>query len=163
MKNKLLASGLILLVAVNVSALLTFAYHRWVKPKGEWQAASPASPICIEKHLSLSGEQEKCVRDIRFSFDQETEGIHAQIQEKRIALIEEMKKDVPDMASVDKLIEEISQLQTEIQKKAVLNLFKEKQVLTPEQKEKFLQMFEDHVCSREKKARRDSPGAANFR
>jgi len=71
------------------------------------------------------------------------------MQEKRRAVVEEMKKESPDSALIDRLIEEISRLQAEIQKKAVLNLMKEKEVLTPEQKATFFRMFEDHVCPRE--------------
>jgi Spy/CpxP family protein refolding chaperone len=117
----------------------------------------------FERHLCLSGEQEKCIKDIHFAFDSEIGGVQAQMREKRRAMVEEMKKESPDSTLIDKLIEEISRLQAELQKKAVLNLLKEKEVLTPEQKAAFFRMFEDHVCPREKGAGYGSAGAGDAR
>lgn len=163
MKKRLLALGLILLVVINVSALLTFAYNRWLRAPGKHPAANSAGATSLERHLCLSGEQEQCIKDIRFSFDSETGGIQAQMREKRRAMVEEMKKESPDSASIDKLIEEISRLQAEIQKKAALNLLKEKELLTPEQKATFFRMFEDHVCHREKGAGHGPAGTGDAR
>lgn len=163
MKEKLWKVGLILLIVINVSALLTFAYNRWLREAGERPAASPALADPLTGQLCLSGHQEKCIRDIRFAFDSEIGKIQAQMREKRRAMVEEMKRESPDSASIDKLIEEISVLQAEIQKKAVLNLLKEKEVLTPEQKETFFRMFEDHVCPREKGAGHGSSGEDDAR
>jgi len=78
----------------------------------------------------------------------EIKDIRYQMQEKKKALIKEMRKESPDMASIDRLIEEINRLQAEVQKKAVLNIFQEKKILTPEQKERFFRMLENHVCPR---------------
>jgi len=152
MTKKLWTIGLILLVVINVSALLTFAYNRWFRVTGERPAAG---------QLCLSGEQEKCIKDIRLSFDAETEAIQAQMLEKRRAMVKELKEEPPDSAKLDKLIEEIGRLQAEIQKKAVFNLLKEKEVLTDEQKETFFRIFEDHVCPREKGTDRDSAASGH--
>jgi Spy/CpxP family protein refolding chaperone len=163
MKKRLLALGFILLVVINVSALLTFAYNRWFRAPGRTPAADSAGATSFERHLCLSGEQERCIKDIRFSFDSEIGKIQAQMREKRRAMVEEMKKESPDNASIEMLIEEISGLQAEIQKKAVLNLLKEKEVLTPGQKATFFRMFEDHVCPREKGAGHGSSRAGDTR
>jgi Spy/CpxP family protein refolding chaperone len=163
MKKRLLTFGLILLVVINVSALLTFAYNRWFRAPGSLPAEGSGLADAFERHLCLSGEQEKCIRDIRFSFDSEIGDVQAQMREKRRAMVEEMKKESPDSTLIDKLIEEISRLQAELQKKAVLNLLKEKEVLTPEQKAAFFRMFEDHVCPREKGASHGSAGAGDAR
>jgi len=161
MIKRLWTVGLILLVVINVSALLTFAYHRWFGAPGERLAASPAMSAPLTRQLCLSGEQEKCIRDIRLSFDSEIGDIQARMREKKRAMVEEMKKESPDGASIDKLIEDISRLQAEIQKKAVLNLLKEKEVLTDEQKATFFRIFEDHVCPREKGTDRDSAASGH--
>jgi len=161
MTKRLWILGLILLVVINVSALLTFAYNRWVRVSGERPAASPALADLFTRQLCLSGEQEKCIRDIRFHFDSDFADVQARMQEKKRAMVEEMKKESPDGATIDKLIEEISRLQAEIQKKAVLNLLKEKEVLTDEQKSMFFRIFEDHVCPREKGTGRSSAAAGH--
>ena len=161
MKKRLWTSGLILLVVINVSALLTFAYNRWLREPGERPAASPAMAARLTRQLCLSGEQEKCIRDIQFSFDSEIEDVQARMQDKRRAMVEEMKKESPDSATIDKLIEDISRLQVEIQKKAVLNLLKEKDALTDEQKATFFRIFEDYVCPRKNGPDRNSAAAGH--
>lgn len=163
MKKKLWTLGLILIIVINISAMVTFAYNRWVREPGGPPTVSPALADTFTRQLCLSGHQERCIRDFRFAFDAEIGKIQAQMQEKRRAMVEEMKRESPDSASIDKLIEEISVLQAEIQKKAVLNLLKEKEVLTPEQKETFFRMFEDHVCPREKGTGHGSSGEDDAR
>ena len=158
MKN-LRRLGLFLLIIINISALLTFAYNRWVREPGGPPTASPFLASTFTRQLCLSGQQEKCIKDFRFAFDSEISDIQARIQEKRRAMVEELKKGSPDGVTLDKLIEDISRFQAEIQKKAVLNLLKEKEVLTDEQKATFFRLFEDHVCPREEGASRDSAAA----
>ena len=159
MKKKLGRLALILLIVINVSALLTFAYNRWVREPAGQPTARPVLTETFKRELCLNGHQEKCFKDFRFAFDAEISDIQARMQEKRRALVEELKKESPDGAALDKLIEDISRLQAEIQKKAVENLLKEKEVLTEEQKATFFRLFEDRVCPRQEGAGRDS-GAA---
>lgn len=159
MKKKLGRLALLLLIVVNVSALLTFAYNRWVRAPGGPRAASSGLAGTFSRELCLSGPQEKCIEDFRFAFDSEITGIQAQLREKRLAMVEELKKESPDGATLDKLIEDTSRLQAEIEKKAVENLLKEKEILTDEQKATFFRLFEEHVCPREQGVGRDSAGA----
>ncbi len=147
MRNKLPALGLVLLVIINITALVTFAYQRWVQPKGAAPSGLPASHVCLEESLSLNGTQKKCLKRIRLSFGQEAEAVQARLVAKRKALVDEIKSETPDMAAVGRLVDEIGGLQTEIQKAAIAHLIKEKQVLTPEQKEIFFRLFENHVCA----------------
>ncbi|MCK7483919.1 MAG: periplasmic heavy metal sensor [Candidatus Moduliflexus flocculans] len=148
-----------LLIVVNVSALLTFAYNRWVREPGGPRPARSVLADAFSRELCLSGTQEKCIKDFRFAFDSEIGGIQAQLREKRLAMVEELKKGSPDGATLDKLIEDTSRLQAEIEKKAVENLLKEKEVLTDEQRATFFRLFEEHVCPREQGAGRNSAGA----
>ena len=159
MKKKLGRLALLLLIVINVSALLTFAYNRWVREPAGQPTASPVLAETFTRELCLNGQQEKCIKDFRFAFDSEISDIQARMQEKRRALVEELKNGSPDGATLNKLIEDMSRLQAEIQKKAVLNLLKEKEVLTDEQKATFFRLFEDHVCPREEGAGRDSAAA----
>ena len=161
MIKRLRKLGLMFLVVINVSALLTFAYNRWVRATGEQPVTGQALAESFSKQLCLNGEQKKCIKDIRFSFDAETGNIQVQMQEKRRAIVEELKKESPDGMTLDKLIEDMSRLQAEIQKKAVLNLLKEKDLLTDDQKATFFRIFEDRVCPREKGTDRNSAAAGH--
>ena len=159
MKKKLGRLALLLLIVINVSALLTFAYNRWVREPGGPPTAGAVLAGTFTRQLCLSGQQEKCIKDFRFAFNTEISDIQARMQEKRRAMVEELKKGSPDGATLDKLIEAMSRLQAEIQKKAVENVLKEKEVLTDEQKATFFRLFEDHVCPREKGSDHDSAAA----
>jgi len=159
MKKKLGRLALLLLVVVNVSALVTFAYNRWVREPGGPPAASSILTDAFSRELCLSGPQEKCIKEFRFAFDSEIGDIQAQLREKRLAMVEELKKGSPDGATLDKLIEDTSRLQAEIEKKAVENLLKEKEVLTDEQRATFFRLFEEHVCPRGQGPGRNSAGA----
>jgi len=159
MKKKLGRSALLLLIVVNVSALVTFAYNRWVREPVRPRTAERALADVFTRELCLSGQQAKCIKDFRFAFDSEISDIQARLREKRLALVEELKKGSPDGAILDKLIEDTSRLQAEIEKKAVENLLKEKEVLTDEQKATFFRLFEEHVCPRGQGSGRDSEGA----
>jgi hypothetical protein len=159
MKERFGKLALSLLIIVNVSALLTFAYNRWVRQPGGAPSSNSVLADAFKRQLCLSGRQEKCIQDFRFAFDSEIRDIQARMREKRRAMIEELKKEPPDGPTLDKLIEDMSRLQAEIQKKAVADLLKEKEVLTDEQKAKFFRLFEDHVCPREKGSDRDSAAA----
>ncbi len=159
MKTKLGRLALLLLIVINFSALLTFAYNRWApKPAG-----APAAKGSFARELCLSGMQEKCIKGFRGAFDSETRDVRTKMQEKRRALVEELRKASPDRATLETLIEDISRLQAEIQKKAVENILKEKEVLTDEQKAKFFRLFEDHVCPRLQKAEGGSGSGAGGR
>jgi len=159
MKKKLGRLALLLLVVVNVSALVTFAYNRWVREPGGPPAARSVLADTFSRELCLSGSQEKCIKEFRFAFDSEIGDIQTQLREKRLAMVEELKKGSPDGATLDKLIEDTSRLQAEIEKKAVENLLKEKEVLTDKQRATFFRLFEEHVCPRERAAGRNSAGA----
>ncbi|MDH7513925.1 MAG: periplasmic heavy metal sensor [Clostridiales bacterium] len=150
MKRKILAFGLGLAVVINISALVTFAYHRFLR--GEEKPAAPSvltSTTSYENALCLTGEQKTCLKDLIASYDTEVKEIQSRLREKRRFLVEEIKKEALDPGSIERFIEEIGRLQAEIQKKAVLHLFQEKKLLTPEQKERFFKMLENHVCPRE--------------
>jgi len=161
MKKRFAKLALSLLIIVNVSALLTFAYHRWVREPGGPPASSSVLADTFKRQLCLDGRQEKCIQDFRCAFDSEIRDIRARMQEKRRAMVKELKKGSPDGPTLNKLIEDMSRLQTEIQRKAVENLLKEKEVLTDEQKAKFFRLFEDQVCPREKGADRGSAAAGH--
>ncbi|MDD8027910.1 MAG: periplasmic heavy metal sensor [Acidobacteriota bacterium] len=145
----------LLLIVVNVSALLTFAYNRWFREPGGRPAEGVVLAETFRRQLCLSGQQEKCIKDFRFAFDSEISDIQARMQKQRSAMVEELKKKSPDGAALDKLIDDISRLQAEIQKKAIENILKEKEVLTDEQKETFFRLFEEHVCPRVDDANRN--------
>lgn len=86
------------------------------------------------------------MKDLRASLEAAIDEIYPKLERKRTALVTEMKKASPDRTLLGGLIDEISQIQAEIQKKAVENMLKEKEILAPDQQKKYFVVFEDHVC-----------------
>ena len=149
MKKRILAFGMILLVVINASALVTLSYNRWFKTQKQHPQAVPEETLtAMQTRLCLDDDQLNQMRHVRTSFESESGEIRAKMLEKNKELVTELKKTSPDRVFIEQLIEEINHLQCQVQKKAVSCLIQEKKILNPEQQEKFLKMFEDHVCPR---------------
>ncbi|MGB8953127.1 MAG: Spy/CpxP family protein refolding chaperone [Candidatus Aminicenantales bacterium] len=146
-KKRLMAYGIILLVAVNVTALCVLAYNRWLKQPSFPEVSVSEKPLTqTEEGLLLNSAQLEEMKNLKASFEVEIEAVRLKMEEKRKVLVEEMRKESPDSALIDRLIDEINHLQSEMQKKAVRYLFKERELLSPEQQKRFFEMFEGHVC-----------------
>ncbi|MCJ7680959.1 MAG: periplasmic heavy metal sensor [Candidatus Aminicenantes bacterium] len=151
MKNKRTVFILLFLLIINISALATLAYNRWFKPAiPDARTDSGSSLPMLQKALDLENTQSLHMRRCRMVFVQETDPIQQKMQEKRLQLIEAMKTSDPDLSEIDKLIDEIIQLESEIQKKAVRRILEDKTVLSPHQQERFFDMFEHQVGRRDR-------------
>jgi Spy/CpxP family protein refolding chaperone len=150
MNKRLMIAALVLLVVINITALATLSYNRWIKtwPVSESQWNQSESWQKLQTEISLNPQQSQTMQDLRLSLSREVESIRQQMSEKRNALLEEARNSSPNLSRIDSLIEEISALQTEIQKKSVRNLLKDKKILTPGQQEKYFSLFEEHLQGR---------------
>lgn len=147
MKKRILGFGMILLIVINASALVTLSYNRWFKTqKPHHQDVSEETLTAMQMSLCLDDSQLDRMKHVRTSFESESGEIWAKMQEKKKELVTELKKTSPDRAFIEQVIEDINNLQCQVQKKAVRCLIHEKEILNPEQQEKFFKMFENHVC-----------------
>lgn len=152
MKKRILMSGLIFLVIINISSLIILAYNRLLREEPSIIASGlQASPACLQSELNLTPDQIQKMQKLRVYFSKDIAGLSQEIQEKNASLFQEMKKAKPDMARIDSFIDDISRLQAQIQKKTVLNLMKDKSVLNPRQRDRYFSIFETHVCGRRSK------------
>lgn len=152
MKKKNWLYGFVFLIVINLSALFMLAYNRF------FPSASQDSAVCLQSELKLTGVQIQKMEEFRASFEQEIISLKQQIRDKGSLLLEEARKAEPDMAAVDTLIDDISRLQAQIQKKTILNLLKDKSILNPEQREGYFTLFETHVCGRKMNHRAGNEG-----
>jgi Spy/CpxP family protein refolding chaperone len=95
--------------------------------------------------MSLNQQQLQQMKNLRVALGDEIESTRRQIHEKRQALITEVRKSNPDLTDIDNIIDEISFLQSQIQKKTMRNLMRDKKFLTPSQQTRYFTMFEDYV------------------
>ncbi len=148
-KNKHLTYILVFLIAVNLTALFTLSYNRLFSQEKPFAPPDPGETVeSVRKELGLTPGQIQKLRVRRLSYRQQIRPEIQEIQEKKRVLIEEIRSEKPDMTRINKLIDEISLLQAEIQKKAVMNLLQEKSILDQRQRKHYFSMFERHVCGR---------------
>ncbi len=146
MRNKWTGFIVLFLLVINTSALATMAYNRWFKHDFlDKKTGSESSHLTLQKTLDLENSQSQHMGKCRMTFCQETDPIRQQMQGKKLQLIDEIKKSDPVLSEIDNLIDEIIQMESEIQKKAIRRILEDKTILTPLQQERFLGMFEHHV------------------
>lgn len=149
MKKRLLIIAMVILFVINITALTTLSYNRWLKPKPTDSQIGPSDTWrAVQTQVSLSQQQLKRMQGLRFSFEKEIESFRQQMWEKRNSLIEEARNPSPDLERLDKIIEELSELQAKVQKKTIRNLLKDKKLLAPWQQERYFSLFERHMHGR---------------
>lgn len=149
MKKRLFIIAMALLFVINITALTTFSYHRWIKPRPDPAEAGQQVPWQdLRERISLSAEQSRNMIKKRLSFQQEVGSLRQQMWELRSDLVEEARNPSPDMDRIDSLIEKIGALQVDIQKKSIRDLLEDKKFLTPRQQEKYFSLFREHAQGR---------------
>jgi Spy/CpxP family protein refolding chaperone len=143
-RRQLLGGALVLLTLVNVAALATMGYGRYrhycqmMGPDGRGAAGLMGQPGFMQSELKLTAEQEARWQPLRERFQATVARLHPALQAKRAELVQGVAAPVPDRRRIDAIVEEIQDLQTELQKECIQHMLDEKQILTPEQREKFL-------------------------
>ncbi len=99
----------------------------------------------IQQEVGLSDSQIKKIKDIKFSTDKDVVKLRSDMELKEIDLREELSKDNPDMAKVEKLIRAKHSIMADIELAKVKEYTEIKKVLTPEQIEKFKQAMESRA------------------
>jgi Spy/CpxP family protein refolding chaperone len=146
MKRKFKPILFLFLFIINISALVSLAYNRWVKtPSSYHQQEAFETLEALQEPMALNQKQFQQMKDLRVALESEIITIREQMQKKRQTLATEMNKSKPDLTIIDNVIDEISYLQSRIQKKTIRNLMQDKKILTPSQQTRYFSMFEDHV------------------
>ena len=141
-KKKIFNIALIFLLIINISAVLTMIYNKWLRVQSSGIAEEPAVPL-LQNELKLSEAQAENLEKSRLSFEKELESVNYTLTEKRLKLLDYIRSSESDTYSTNKLIDEIALLQADIQKKAIRNLIREKNSLTSEQQQKYFSVFEN--------------------
>lgn len=146
MKKRVVLMVLIFLFIVNLTAIATFSYNRWLKPKINLVEEDPQEIWdSVQDQVALDPPQVEKMKSLRFSFEKEIISLRMEIWQKRRVLLEEIRNSDPDLNRIDKTIDELSRLQAEIQKKTIRNILKDKEILSPGQQGKYFSLFERHL------------------
>jgi Spy/CpxP family protein refolding chaperone len=142
MKQKVLVIALVASVALNVGALVTFAYRRATCPK------PPEPPDRMAEELGLTDEQRDAMREQHRKAIEEMEPLRRELHRKRGEVLELLKESEVDVAKRDRLFAEIADLQMRMELAAFENMYETKNMLPPEQRERFVAHVEERFRER---------------
>lgn len=152
---KILVVVLIVSVVINLAAVLTFGFYWWnegspkrdVSQRGmaegpDWRASR------LGHRLNLTDEQIKAMDAGREEMRSKTSSLQRKLSEKRKELTALLREPELDRARADALFKEIATLQTELEVLAFEKLREVSKILTPEQREQFLELYERRLRMR---------------
>ena len=91
--------------------------------------------------IALTDEQKRQVEDIRRDFLPKVEGIRQSLRDNRLKLNDLLFAESPDMTSIAKKSNKISDLQSKLEQEVIDHILQEKELLSPEQKRAFYQVI----------------------
>ena len=147
-KKRWLLLGLALSVAFNCTFLGAFGYRLWSKHRNQavWieriERIGPGGSPMAEERFEFRMEQREHLKHIRERFLPRVGKIHERLFEKRRQLADMVTADKPDTIAIGRVLDEIGRLQIQIEKDVVRQMLKERDVMDPEQRERFLEMIE---------------------
>ncbi|HCJ66905.1 MAG TPA: hypothetical protein DHV62_06150 [Elusimicrobia bacterium] len=130
MKQKILLFVLILSLGLNIAFIAGGAYRRWKFRPGRLPAELHLSRTQKEKMHSLELEKRKKIDPLR-----------KKIEIKSEELLTLLKESTSPDEKIRKKIEEISMLQCDLHKSMVEDMLEKRDILTPEQQEKFFSII----------------------
>lgn len=140
---------LVLLTIINIAALATFTYHRFYPRMpfpltGQPAMNQPEPPKdFMQRELDLNPEQAKKFESHFEKFRTETRPIIDSLSNKRMELTQEMAGEPLDTAKLNQLVEEISALESRLQKRVISHMLETKAFLNPDQQKKFFLLFKE--------------------
>ena len=129
--------GLILLTALNLSALGAFFYHR---EKSVSADRTSSVPIFMREDLGLSEGQIAQMEARREVFHPKVAAFSEDMHRWRLALVRELMAEEPDLQELERIVSELGSLQVALQREVVHNLLAMKAIFTPAQQERFFSL-----------------------
>jgi hypothetical protein len=145
MRNSILKFALAASLILNISILATVGYmyykqsDYWVSPFG----VKMKKDRFLFEELSLRPEQLRTMKKRAVDFRAEIDRRRKEIAEKKMAMLNFMRTDIPDKKAIDAIISDISKIQEEMQRMIAAHILEEKALLDKGQQKKFLDLIED--------------------
>ncbi|KPL01277.1 MAG: hypothetical protein AMJ91_00520 [candidate division Zixibacteria bacterium SM23_73_3] len=104
--------------------------------------AQPPCPSLMDMadELGLTDGQVENIREIQYNFKKTEIGLRAELKTSRLELRHLMMKENPSQKEIGRLVDRIAEAQKKVLKQNVDRKLALKEILTPEQFEKFIQM-----------------------
>ena len=152
MRNSILKLVLTASLILNISILATagYMYYKqsdyWVSPFG----AKMKKDRFLFEELSLRPEQLKTMKERAVNFRADIDRRRKEIAEKRMAMLNLMRADIPDKKAIDTVISDISGKQEEMQRVVAIHILEEKATLDKDQQKKFLDLIENAMAKEDR-------------
>lgn len=152
-KRRIVIWAIILLSAINISAVSTIVYHVYFEHDTE--IPDDATPIEVPKsrlgrffrdELNLTREQHREFRILRQQYHQNTWDVTHAMHGKRLEILKEMSKPEPDTMYLHQLAKDIGTLHTELKMETCKFYLDMKQQCTPEQQQKLFRIFKSMIA-----------------
>ncbi len=144
-KNRLIFWLLLILAVINVSALATYFIFR-EKP------AAPAEECCadgtrpctiLKSELGLTDAQEETVVAINRTYTDSAGPVVAAIKNTRAEILTALDETETDPVKLDRLVEQLGELQVKLQKASMIQYRELRRVCTPEQAHRLSALYRD--------------------
>lgn len=158
--NKKIIYLIIAVTLINLTALGTVVYQRWLNP-----SQSPCAPMQearfeqVKRELALSQEQIIRFEKIRLEFHSSIDSLNQLLEGQNRVLLQEIWQPQPDEARIDTLLNRISQLQMQSQKQVIEHFYQFREVLTPEQWQTFYGIVAERFPGRMRNSGSRQPAA----
>lgn len=114
-----------------MGALLLFSAVNAVPPRGHTEDKA--------EELGLTDQQMKDLRELQYNFRKTGIGLRADLKEARLELRHQMMQESPDKKEIARLVDQVAEAHKKVLKHEVDRKLATKEILTPEQFEKFIQ------------------------
>ena len=140
-KNRLVSWLLIFLVVINLTALITFLMFFYNNSSASSPQLHKSPGMKFRKELSLAPGKAEKVDVILTEYRNSTEPIATNIRGCRVQILEELAKDKPDTALLNKYTEDLCNMQKQMQKASVNQYIALKQICNPAQCQKLSALY----------------------
>ena len=162
MNSRLLQVLLGLSLLLNTFVLMGFVYRSWIAPPFEMHRPPPRgqfgqpgqpggprfNPVEMVAHdLDLDPEQRKVLQGLFDQYAKARRGRLQEIQQLREQTGAEIRRMPPDMAKVDTLVDQVSQLRAEQQKETLRTFTQLEPSLRPDQRERLQRLLAERVIA----------------
>lgn len=93
----------------------------------------PQAPDTKRERLSLTEDQKGKMKELRLKYEKDLLPLKSDLESQELDLRAELDKERPNMAVINRLVDQISGIKADIQKKQIEHRFDIRNLLTPEQ------------------------------
>jgi len=150
MKNIKILLIYTMITMVSFNAPQSLAREMSEEDGGHYGAKKEGKMDKIMQELGLTDEQKEKLKEMKDAQRESGKEIRAQQREKREEMRKELEKTEPDLTKINKLIDEMAELDKQKTKNRVQGILDMKKVLTPEQYKALNEKFHEKMKEKKK-------------